>query len=200
MTTCERSLLCISIKWRSVPFSILSPSVYKLSIFECFCLSSSSWFFSFLIWANNSSFSSASFLSLTSTEQRGNRVKPLTLSLGLGGGLHLLLQLCFRTGHLTYVNRALSSLSSHIYSSGPSTLLCFFAHSPSGPSPTDSSSWAASWETTVIPEDWGSWLTSPFGVPSGMITSPCFCNNKKIKTTHKCLEFTRWDPDVTGSN
>lgn len=69
---CEANLLCISMKCRSVPFSILSPSVYVLSIFECFCLSSSSWFFSFLIWANSSSFSSANFRSLTSTKQKQN--------------------------------------------------------------------------------------------------------------------------------
>lgn len=50
--------------------------------------------------------------------------------------------------------------------------------SPSGPSPADSSTWAASWDTTVIPEDTDSWLTSPFGVPSGMMTSPCFCGEK----------------------
>lgn len=54
-----------------------------------------------------------------------------------------------------------------------------FPDSPSGPSPADSSTWAASWETTVIPEDRGSWLTSPLGVPSGMMTSPCFCGERE---------------------
>lgn len=62
-------------------------------------------------------------------------------------------------------------------SKGPYGLVV--ADSPSGPSPADSSSWAASWETTVIPEGWGSWLTSPLGVPSGMMTSPCFCGRHR---------------------
>lgn len=45
---------------------------------------------------------------------------------------------------------------------------------PSGPSPADSKTWAASCDTTVIVPTTDSWFTSPFGVPSGIITSPCF--------------------------
>lgn len=63
--------------------------------------------------------------------------------------------------------------------------------SPSGPSPADSSSWAASWETTVIPEDWGSWLTSPLGVPSGMMTSPCFCSERGLISCSKWLLWSQ---------
>lgn len=66
----KTDLLCISIKCKSVPFSILSPSVNVLSALVCFCRSSSSWFFSFLIWASSSSFSSANFRSLTSRHEK----------------------------------------------------------------------------------------------------------------------------------
>lgn len=45
---------------------------------------------------------------------------------------------------------------------------------PSGPSPADSKTWAASCDTTVIVPTTDSWFTSPFGVPSGIITNPCF--------------------------
>lgn len=50
---------------------------------------------------------------------------------------------------------------------------------PSGPSPADSKTWAASWDTTVMAPTTGSWWTSPLGVPSGMMTKPCFCGKEE---------------------
>ncbi|KAG7262824.1 hypothetical protein CRUP_018548 [Coryphaenoides rupestris] len=86
-------------------FTSRSPSVKLPSTLACFCRSSSSCIFSFLICASSSSFSSASF---------------------------------------------------------------------------HSSTWAASCDTTVMPEVWGSGWKSPFGMPSGMMTSPCFWSRAEV--------------------
>ena len=129
----------------------------------------------------------------------------------LSGGIEFLLRLllgqtkCSRFPSVCACKQKphqISSLSVHVNSPFcVPVLLCGTAitpDSPSGPSPADSSNWAASWETTVIPEDWGSWLTSPFGVPSGMITSPCFWDEKR-HVTSDWLHSSRGCADVTSS-
>lgn len=57
--------------------------------------------------------------------------------------------------------------------------LYFRVFLPNGPSPADSKTWAASCDTTVTAPTADSWFTSPFGVPSGIITNPCFWKYKR---------------------